>query len=183
MIMNWMRSQILDIRRRVGAGDRYRMSCIFRIRDLWIMGLFMIFLASHPVAAQNTATGSSSGDVGSYARVSFKSNNLRDPFLNPLLKQKGAKKDREVDRGLPPPGITGTFIEEAELKGISIREDRRMAIVRGNGNRAYFLMEGDKLFDGYLKTIHRDSITLVRETKMRSGKVVTQEVTKKLRTQ
>jgi hypothetical protein len=57
-----------------------------------------------------------------------------------------------------------------------------MAIVRGADTRAYFLKEGDRLFDGYLKTIGIDSITLVRETKMRSGKTLTQNVTKRLRT-
>ena len=156
-----------------------------------VMGLSIAALSSHSVPAQDATInasgasgppGSSNGSAGNYAGVSFKSNNFRDPFLNPLLKQKEEKKDYEINRGLPPPGIAGTFIEEAELKGISIRENGRMAIVKGNGNRAYFLREGDKLFDGYLKTIHRDSITLVRETKMRSGKVITQEVTKKLRT-
>jgi hypothetical protein len=117
-----------------------------------------------------------------YTGISFDPSNLSDPFLNPLLKKPGAEGDKEMDRGLPPPGIAGTFIEEAVLKGISIKEDGRLAIVNGSGNRAYFLREGDRLFDGYLKEIYRDSIKLVREIKMRSGKIITQEVTKRLRT-
>jgi len=128
-------------------------------------------------------TASTKSSVQSSALISFKAGSGRDPFLNPLLRKKGANGDRAVDKGNPPPGIAGTFIAEAVLKGISIKENGKLAIVKGNGNRAYFLREGDRLFDGYLKKIHRDSITLVRVTKMRSGKVLTKEVTKKLRAQ
>lgn len=185
IIMNWMRSHIPDIHRRIEA--RYVRRMPFIICILAIMGLPPAALPSPQALAQSTKTGAektnaSKGSASNYAEVSFKPSNFRDPFLNPLLKKEGSNKDQEVDRGQPPPGIAGTFIAEAVLKGISIKGDERLAIVKGNGNRAYFLRKGDKLFDGYLKTIHRDSITLVRITKMRSGKVITQEVTKKLRT-
>ncbi len=115
--------------------------------------------------------------------VHYVSGNRRDPFLHPApVKITVKPEDEEVSRGVPPPGIAGTFIEQAVLQGTSVRDDRKMAIVRGADTRAYFLKEGDRLFDGYLKTIGNDSITLVRETKMRSGKTITQEVTKRLRT-
>jgi hypothetical protein len=116
--------------------------------------------------------------------ASFKPSNRRDPFLNPTFTKKGSKpnEDEEESRGAPPPGIGGTLIAQAALQGISIRENGKVAIVRGSDTRAYFLREGDRLFDGYLKTIEADSITLVRETKMKSGKVITQDVTKRLRT-
>lgn len=185
----WMRPQRMDIRRQNGAYYFRRMFSVIKISVFTITGLSMLILPNSGLLAEETApksaqvrTASVKESVLNYAGISFKSSNRLDPFLNPLLKKKGPNGDRAIDRGVPPPGIAGTFIEEAELKGISIRESGRLAIVKGNGNRAYFLREGDRLFDGYLKTIHRDSITLVRETKMRSGKVVTQEVTKKLRT-
>jgi hypothetical protein len=115
--------------------------------------------------------------------VHYNSGNRQDPFLNPLLLKKEQKPlDEELSRGLPPPGIAGTYIAQAVLQGTSVREDRRIAVVRGADTRAYFLKEGDRLFDGYVKTIELDSITLVRETKMRSGKTLTQDVIKRLRT-
>jgi hypothetical protein len=117
-----------------------------------------------------------------YSGVPYKSGNLRDPFLVPQKPKSIVNGDEEISRGLPPPGIAGTFVAQAVLEGISIRKDRKTAIIRSNDNRAYFLREGDKLFDGYLKIIQEDSITLVRERKMRSGKTLTQEVTKRLRT-
>lgn len=139
--------------------------------------------ANRGTAEKSQQSGSTESPRVSYTGIAYRPSNYRDPFLNPLLKKQGPEGDQEIDRGLPPPGIAGTFIEEAVLKGISIREDGRLAIVTGSGNRAYFLREGDRLFDGYLKTIYRDSIKLIRERKMRSGKIITQEVTKRLRTQ
>jgi hypothetical protein len=154
-----------------------------------VLGIVVAMFPWNTAAAQdaNSSTGSEQTESAkslqlNYAGVSFIPDNRRDPFLNPLLKNKEATGDQEIDRGLPPPGIAGTYIAEAVLKGISIRDTGRLAIVKGAGNRAYFLREGDKLFDGYLKAIHRDSITLVRERKMRSGKIITQEVIKRLRT-
>jgi Tfp pilus assembly protein PilP len=116
-----------------------------------------------------------------YVGVLYKSGNRRDPFLAPPKPQPPAK-DEELPRGTPPPGIAGTFIAQTGLEGISIRNDKRIAIVRGKDDRAYFLHAGDKLFDGYLKSIQEDSIVLVRVTNMKSGKTMTQEVTKRLRT-
>jgi len=119
-----------------------------------------------------------------YTSVLYKPGNRRDPFINPLLVKKKDKQpeNEEVSRGIPPPGIAGTLIAQAALQGIAIRDNSKIAVFRGADSRAYFLKKGDKLFDGYLKEIHDDSVTLVRETKLRSGKTLTQDVTKRLRT-
>lgn len=119
-----------------------------------------------------------------YANVAYRSGNRRDPFINPLLVKKKDKQseDDEISRGLPPPGIAGTYIAQAMLQGIAIRDTEKVAVFRGADSRAYFLRKGDKLFDGYLKDIQEGSVTLVRETKLRSGKILTQDVTKRLRT-
>jgi hypothetical protein len=187
---NCMRSDVPDVRRRTGLRLVFRRPAISRILALAVLGISVAGFVHYPASAQDsstnqkkepTQTDSQKKPKLNFASIAFDPSDLRDPFLNPLLKEK-EKGDREVDRGLPPPGIAGTYIAEAVLKGISIMGNDRLAIVKGNGNRAYFLREGDRLFDGYLKTIHRDSITLVRETKMRSGKIITQDVTKKLRT-
>jgi hypothetical protein len=116
--------------------------------------------------------------------VLYKSGYRRDPFLNPQLLKGNSRSnaDEKVSLGPRPPGIAGTYIAEALFKGTAVRDDGRIAVVRGVDARCYFLKEGDRLFDGYLKTIDNDSITLVRETKLRSGKTLTQDVIKRLRT-
>ena len=148
--------------------------------------LIIPMLLSTPVMAQDAGKVAGQGYAVatpvSSTGVSYRSGNRRDPFLNPLLAKKNVKMDEEVDRGLPPPGIAGTYISQAKFEGVSFSTDRRLAVIRGNDARAYFLEEGDKLFDGYIKSIKLDSITFVRETKLRSGKTLTQDVTKMLRT-
>ena len=117
-------------------------------------------------------------------RVAYNPGNRRDPFLCPPPYRKKADKSEgeESDQGAAPPGIAGTHIAKATLLGISVSDGGRLAVVRGADSRAYFLREGDRLFDGYVRTIDKDSITLVRETKMKSGKILTQDVTKRLST-
>jgi hypothetical protein len=121
------------------------------------------------------------------AGIKYQSANRRDPFLNPiLLRKESAQKNRiddeEVGRGSAPPGITGMYLAQVALLGISTSTEKRTAVFRGTDKRAYFLQEGDKLFDGFVKKIGTDDVLMIRETQFRSGKTVTQEVTKRLRT-
>jgi hypothetical protein len=181
---------VMNFVRPIARSDRrhyYRAVLVFFVASMFIVPL------SSPAAAldakQNPTLNSSRTPTPSEAPTrhfesTFKPSNRRDPFLNPLLGKKSSKsnEDEEESRGVPPPGIGGTLITQAMLQGISMRDTGKVAIVRGADTRAYFLREGDRLFDGYLKAIDADSITLVRETKMKSGKVFTQAVTKRLRT-
>ena len=113
--------------------------------------------------------------------IQYNSGRKRDPFLNLLLLKK-ENPNEEVPRGTPPRGIKGTFITQAAFLGVSIRGNRRVAILRGTDALSYFLQQGDRLFDGYLKIIDTDSITLVREKRFKSGKVLTEDIIKRLRT-
>jgi hypothetical protein len=115
--------------------------------------------------------------------VRYESGNRPDPFLNPLGQSKGkVDPNSEMPRGNPLPGIAGMSTNEVELLGMSLSPEGKTAVFRGTDHRVYFLREGDRLFDGYLKAITIDSVLLIRETPLRSGKVLTQEITKRLRT-
>lgn len=110
----------------------------------------------------------------------------KDPFLNPLraLKKRAAVSvDEEEDRGQPPPGIAGMYIAQVALLGTSVRDGGMMAVFQGTDKRAYFLRVGDRLFDGQVKEIKGDRVVFTRTTKMKSGKVINQEIVKELRTQ
>ncbi|MBN1571442.1 MAG: hypothetical protein JXA73_26640 [Acidobacteria bacterium] len=152
-----------------------------------LLWTFLPMLLCLPLIAQEAAesTTNPAENPIKYSGVRYQSGSRRDPFLNPLfLKKKATQQaDEEVDRGLPPPGIAGTYIAQAKLQGVTIREAGNTAILRAADSRAYFIREGDRLFDGYVKAIQDDSITFVRETKLKSGKTLTQDVTKRLRTQ
>jgi hypothetical protein len=113
----------------------------------------------------------------------FDRTNRPDPFLSPQNKRKRTDADEELPKGEAPPGIAGMNTTEVELLGLSLSSEAKTAAFRGTDKRVYFLHEGDRLFDGYLKTVHIDSVLLIRETKLRSGKVLAQEMTKRLRNQ
>jgi hypothetical protein len=119
-----------------------------------------------------------------YSSASYQPDGRRDPFLNPTLSaRKGGDPDEEEPKGPPPPGISGMLINQVRLLGTSFGEDvPPVAVFQGPDKRAYFLQARDRLFDGYVKQVGTDFVLLVRETKLRSGKIVTQEVTKQLRT-
>jgi Tfp pilus assembly protein PilP len=130
--------------------------------------------ADRPVAATAAPTG--------YAGTHYESGNRRDPFLNPLIGRKDQNGDEEASKGTPPPGIAGMNIKDVELLGMAVSSEGQTAAFKGTDKRVYFLHLGDRLFDGYVKSISIDSVQLLRETKLRSGKVLTQEITKRLRT-
>ena len=154
-----------------------------------VFSLLLPLLLAFPVLAQETETADSLGEpaikiVIKPAPVLYEPQKRRDPFLHiepPKTASVPKVVDEELPRGTPPPGIAGILIDNAGLEGIVARNNQRFVIVRGADNRAYFLHEGDRLFDGYLKTIEKDSVVFVRETFMRSGKTLTQEITKRLR--
>jgi hypothetical protein len=116
--------------------------------------------------------------------IRYESGNRPDPFLNPIsLRRNVIDPDAEMPRGTPPPGIAGMSAKEVELLGMSMSPEGKTAVFQGTDKRVYFLREGDRLFDGYLKSIALDSVLLIRETKLKSGKVLIQEITKRLRTE
>jgi hypothetical protein len=113
--------------------------------------------------------------------MNYNSANHPDPFLNPNLAKKKSDDNEEESRGQAPPGIAGMPIDRVKLLG-TVFNDAPTAVFLGTDQRSYFLLESDRLFDGYVKKIGAEAVTLVRETKYRSGKIITQEVTKRLRT-
>ncbi len=117
------------------------------------------------------------------AGVRYESGNRPDPFWNPLGQRKGKiDPDGEIPRENAPPGIAGMSTNEVELLGMSLSPEGKTAVFKGTDKRVYFLREGDRLFDGYIKAITSESVLLIHETKLRSGKVLIQEITKRLRT-
>ncbi len=159
----------------------YRIAFVLGFLTLFGLG----FIYGQVPAVRKAGTSKSAQDAEKPAAAGtarYQSLGRRDPFLDPLLIEKKVEVDEVLSLGQPPPGIAGTYIAQASLAGISSSPDRDTAVMRGADKRVYFLREGDRLFDGYLKQIDVDSVTLVQETKFRSGKSQTQQVVKRLRT-
>jgi hypothetical protein len=153
---------------------------------IWLLALGWAALLITSAASGQTPAKKAVPVVESQTRsggIRFEPGNRPDPFLNPLIQRKSKEDvDEEIPKGAPPPGIAGMSYNEVELLGMSVSPEGKTAVFQGNDKRVYFLREGDRLFDGYVKTITADYVLLIRETKLRSGRVLTQEITKRLRT-
>jgi hypothetical protein len=119
----------------------------------------------------------------SYREARYEPMDRRDPFLNPLLlKKKESPGNEELPRGPAVPGIAGMFIGQVKLLGTSVGDDSRTAVFEGTDRRVYFLRAGDRLYDGFVKSIATEAVVLVRETHFKNGTMTTEEITKRLRT-
>lgn len=118
-----------------------------------------------------------------YREARYEPMSRRDPFLNPLLlKPKEGRTDEELPRGPAVPGIAGMYIGQVRLLGTSIGDESQTAVFEGTDRRVYFLRAGDRLYDGFVKSIGAEAVVLVRETRFRSGNTTNEEITKRLRT-
>lgn len=100
----------------------------------------------------------------------------RDPFRS---LQVGPE---DVVGGRPlPPGKRGLVISQLTLVGVVSTPTEKIAVVNMRGkNRAYFLREGDELFDGFVNRITDDGVLFKERAKDAFGKEYGREVVKSL---
>ncbi len=77
----------------------------------------------------------------------------RDPFWN-LLQGKSVKENREAIEG-----IAGLMIDELELEGIVFAQGEFKALLKGPDTRPYVVGIGDKVYDGEVVAMDRNSIS------------------------
>ena len=86
---------------------------------------------------------------------------LRDPFkLPPPPRPDQEEKDDPKLPGNRPPGSRGLLVEQLKLKGV-VRDSstqKMIAVVTANNNRAYFLQEGEAVYDGVVSKITSDAV-------------------------
>ncbi len=77
----------------------------------------------------------------------------RDPFWN-LLQGKSVKENREAIEG-----IAGLMIDELELEGIVFAQGEFKALLKGPDTRPYVVGIGDKVYDGEVVAMDRNSVS------------------------
>jgi hypothetical protein len=77
----------------------------------------------------------------------------RDPFWN-LLQGKSVKENREAIEG-----IAGLMIDELELEGIVFAQGAFKALLKGPDTRPYIVSIGDKVYDGEVVAMDRNSVS------------------------
>jgi hypothetical protein len=78
------------------------------------------------------------------------------------------------------PGLKGQMISEIKLVGIVQSSSGMLAMSQGFKNRTYFLHPNDVLYDGKVLEIHKDAVIFSQTLKDTEGKIMTQQVVKKL---
>jgi hypothetical protein len=88
------------------------------------------------------------------ATINYRSHGFADPFLSPNRSRRG------VEEGGRPPGVRGMRVEEVFLKGVFDTREGPVAMFLGSDGEYYSLRGGDRLYDGFLIEIDKESGTV-----------------------
>ena len=98
----------------------------------------------------------------------------RDPFVS-LLKPVGP-----AGPGERPHGMEGFLIQEVALKGIVKSEGSFIALLQGTDGKSYFCKVGQRLFDGQIVAMDKETVTFRQDVTDPLSSVKTREVKKTL---
>lgn len=126
-------------------------------RSLWPVGLVLLVGLALTLAPKVLAQGAGSTAKAEKASESkSREVKLRDPF-RPLVSAGGRGEGDETSL---PPGKRGLVIARLTINGIVAMGDGNIGVVTMRGrNRAYFLREGDEVYQGRVVRITEDAIT------------------------
>jgi len=98
-------------------------------------------------------------------------NGKRDPFFSPVVQQNGSGCST---------GKKCLEIGNINLRGVVKSDSGFIAVVTNNLNKAYFLLENDPVFNGYVMKITGDSVVFQETVQDKLGKPFTREVVKRI---
>jgi len=102
----------------------------------------------------------------------------RDPFVNLLRRGTGLDSGNSGPR---PAGLKGLGAGEVTLKGTMASQGAYVAILQGSDARTYVVHQGEKLFDGTVRSITADSLVILQQVNDPLSKETQREVRKVLR--
>jgi Tfp pilus assembly protein PilP len=122
--------------------------------------VFLLLLFSFLVQAQEIPQDLPKPNADEAAEISvmpgefvYNPEGRRDPFWN-LLQGKSVKENREAIEG-----IAGLMIDELELEGIVFAQGAFKALLKGPDTRPYIVSIGDKVYDGEVVAMDRNSVS------------------------
>jgi hypothetical protein len=108
----------------------------------------------------------------------YKPEGRRDPFVS--LVRRGAEIG--APDGARPPGLAGMTAAEVVMKGTYQGRSREwVAMLQGTDNKTYLAKAGDKLLDGTVRTVTKDSMVILQRVNDPLSLETTREVRKMLR--
>ena len=102
----------------------------------------------------------------------------RDPFISLLARGSDSKS---VQGGRRPDGIGGLSVAEVSVRGVLRSHGGFVAILQGPDNKTYIARPNDKLFDGTIRAISEQGLTVLQEVNDPLSLVKQREVHKGLR--
>lgn len=100
----------------------------------------------------------------------------RDPFVS--LAGRGSNAESTGER---PSGVAGLLINEVSLRGIMKERNGFIALVQGPDKKTYAVRQGQRLFDGTVKSITEDTVVFSQDVNDPLSLVKQREVRKTLR--
>jgi Tfp pilus assembly protein PilP len=107
----------------------------------------------------------------------YQADGRRDPFVT--LLNTGTTEPRPVGRR--PDGPAGMTLSEITVRGVMQSRDALVAMIAGPDNKTYIVHQGDRLFDGQIKTITHEGLVVVQRVTDSTATVKQREVQKLLR--
>ena len=119
------------------------------------MSRFLLLLLTLVVLLPATVAGQ---DVTPAAGSAYNPENRRDPFIS-LLRRGAEAQATPVSRAA---GIIGLGADDVSLRGILASRGEFVGIVHGADNKTYIVRAGQKLADGTIRAIEKDSMVIVQ---------------------
>jgi Tfp pilus assembly protein PilP len=102
----------------------------------------------------------------------------RDPFVSLIARGSDSKS---TQGGRRPDGLAGLSVGEVSVRGVLRSHGGYVAILQGPDNKTYIARPNDKLFDGTIRTISEQGLTVLQEVNDPLSLVKQREVHKGLR--
>lgn len=119
--------------------------------------------------------------VGVPEKSTYDDGGRRDPFVSLIVERPPAIATGGDSMETRAKGLAGVSVVDARVKGIITSGEKWLAIISGPNGAMYLAHADDKLHDGLVRKIERDSVVFVARTVDHAGKTVSREVRKAIR--
>jgi len=119
--------------------------------------------------------------VGPPQKSGYDDGGRRDPFVSLIVERAPAVATSGDSMEARAKGLAGIAVVDAAVKGIITSGNEWLAIIAGPNGAQYLAHTNDKLHDGSVRRIDRESVVFLARSSDVTGKVVSREVRKGIR--
>lgn len=119
--------------------------------------------------------------VGLPEKSGYDDGGRRDPFASLIVERPPAVATAADSMEARAKGLAGLAVVDAAVKGIITSGEKWLAIISGPNGVMYLARTDDRLHDGSVRRIDRDSVVFMAKVPDGTGKMVSREVRKGIR--